>query len=500
VNQSGPTLNLYSSDPYTLDPATVSDADSAEYVMQIFSGLVKLDNNLEVVPDIAESWQISSDRTTYTFSLRHDARFQDGKGVKAADFKYSWERACNPATGSQTAASYLGDIVGVSDMLAGKNSSISGVKAIDDYTLQVTIDSPKSYFLFKLTYPTSFVVDRSNVSSGQNWWQKPNGIGPFKLNSWQQNSQLVLGKNEKYYGEVAKVGQVVFQFYTGVPMDLYETGKIDVTGISADYIDKVQDESGTYYQELMVAPELSVSYIGFNCTRPPFDDANIRRAFSQAIDKDKIISLIFRDMVQRADGILPPGMNGYNSGLNGLDFDVQKALRLVKESKYGDVSNLPAITLTTSGWGGAITNDIQAMVYQWQQNLGVEVQVKQIEPERFFYNLKEDIDEMFITGWIADYPHPQDFLEILFRTGTDNNSGGYSNAGIDALLQSASLEPDEQKSLELYQQAEKILVDDAACIPLTFGKSYTLIKPYVQGYYLNPMGFAMLNLVSVKAH
>ena len=174
-------LNLYGRDPHTLDPAVSGEMRSHQYIMQLFGGLVCLDDNLEPAPDIAREWQVSDDGRTYTFYLRHDVRFHDGREVKAEDFKYSWERACDPATGSLTAATYLGDIVGVGEVLVGESKEISGVRVIDDYTLEVRIDAPKSYFLSKLTYPTAFVVDRANVEPGGEWWRNPNGTGPFKL-------------------------------------------------------------------------------------------------------------------------------------------------------------------------------------------------------------------------------------------------------------------------------------------------------------------------------
>jgi oligopeptide transport system substrate-binding protein len=497
---AGTVLNLYNIDPHTLDPAISGDATSHQYVMQIFSGLVRLDDNLEPAPDIAKDWQVSDDGKTYTFHLRQDVKFQDGRGVKAEDFEYSWQRACDPATGSQTAAAYLGDIVGVREVLAGESKKISGVRVVDDYTLEVTIDAPKAYFLSKLTYPTAFVVDRNNVASGSDWWHNPNGTGPFELKEWKEGEQLVLEKNELYYGELAKVSSVVFHLWSGVPMDMYETGEIDVTGVSVDYIDRVTDKAGPFYNELATVPELSFYYIGFNTTKPPFDDVNIRRAFSQAIDKDKIVSLIFRDMVQRADGILPLGMPGFNEQLSGLTYDVDKAKELIKESRYGDVSKLPPITITTSGYGGLISPELEAIIYQWRENLGVEVKVRQLEPEWFVYHLKEEKDEMFDMGWIADYPHPQDFLDILFHSGTENNYGEYSNPEVDALLERANKELNEKLSLSLYQQAEQKLVNDAACLPLWFGRNYILVKPYVKGYNLNAMGIAMLNKVSVEGH
>jgi len=494
----GEVLNLYGIDPHTLDPAVSGEMTSHQYIMQLFSGLVRLDDNLEPAPDIAQEWQVSDDGRTYTFYLRHDVRFHNGREVKAEDFKYSWQRACDPATGSLTAATYLGDIVGVSEVVDGESREISGVRVIDDYTLEVTIDAPKSYFLSKLTYPTAFVVDRANVKSGAKWWRSPNGTGPFKLRQWDENSLLVLERAELYYGELAGVDFVVFHLWSGVSMNMYETGEIDVTSVSLSHIDRVTDEAGLFYRELLIVPELSFGYIGFDATRPPFDDVNIRRAFSQAVDKDKLASLVYRDMVQRADGILPPGMPGFNEDLSGLNYDVTEAKQLIRDSKYGDVSKLPPITITTSGWGGLISQALEAVVHEWRQNLGVEVQVRQLEPQRFLYYLKQEKDEMFFIAWMADYPHPQDFLDVLFHTGVENNYSEYSNPEIDALLEKANVEPDNKLSLALYQQVEQKLVEDAACLPLFFGRDYVLVKPYVRGYHLNPMGLTVLNKVSIQ--
>ena len=495
-------LTLTSSDPFTLDPATCNEALSSGYIMQIYSGLLKLNDNLEPVPDIAESMPIiSSDGLTYTFHLRQDVKFQDGRTVTASDFKYSWERAANPATNSPTAATYLGDIVGVKDMLAGKANQISGVKTIDDYTLQVTIDSPKSYFLYKLTYPPSFVVDKDNVSSGANWWQKPDGTGPFKVQEWVKGTDFILDRNDLYYGDKAKIDQVkMILNSTSSDMDLFETGQIDVAGASAAYYDKIMDKAEPFYNDLHISPNLSLDYIGFNCKQPPFDDVSIRIAFSQAIDKDKIISLSYRNMVQKAEGILPPGIPGYNKNLVGLDFDVNKAKELIKASRYGDVSKLPPITLTIAGAGGSAGPLFEALVYQWKQNLGVDVKIREVEPEIFSLVLSQEPDQMYYFGWIADYPYPQDFLDILFSSGSSYNYGGYSNPEVDSLIQQANQELDQTKAFALYQQAEQQIVNDAACLPLTFGETYLLIQPYVKNLSVSALGIMDFNEVMISPH
>ncbi|HEY41742.1 MAG TPA: peptide ABC transporter substrate-binding protein [Dehalococcoidia bacterium] len=493
------SLDLYGIDPWTLDPAVSSEMTSHEYITQIFSGLVRLDDNLELVPDIAEKWKVSSDGVTYRFYLRRGVKFHDGREVTAEDFVYSWQRACSPDTGSQTASAFLGDIVGAKQVLSGEAEEISGLRVLNDYTLEVEIDAPRSYFLYKLSYPTTFVVDRNNVESGPAWWYEPNGTGPFKLEQWNYQELLVLERNESYYGTVAGVDSVVFHLWAGRQMDLYETGEIDIASISLPYIDRVTDETGPFYSELVIVPQLSFSYLGFNAARPPFDDVNVRRAFTQALDKEKLAELVFRDMVEPAYGILPPGILGYNEELSGLEFSVEEALASIRASRYGDVSALPPITITTIGYGGEIASDLEAIVYEWRQNLGVEVKVRQLEPEFGLYNLREEKDEMYYYGgWIADYPHPQDFLDILFHSEAENNYGEYDNPEVDALLEAAGIELDMDRSLELYQQVEQMLVDDAACLPLWFGESYVLVRPYVKGYVLGQNGLARLNMVSVE--
>jgi len=208
--------------------------------------------------------------------------------------------------------------------------------------------------------------------------------------------------------------------------------------------------------------------------------------------------VILRDMVNEADGILPPGMPGYNETLEGLDYDVAKAKELIADSKYGDVSNLPPITLTVEGYGNSIPSYLGAIIQEWQQNLGVEISVRQLEPEDFLYNLKQEKDELFTLGWVADYPDPHNFLDILFYTGSENNIFEYSNPSLDALLDQAAIEQDKAVRLAMYQQAEQLVVDDAPCLPLFHGTNYILVKAYGKGYELSPLGIPDLSKVYLE--
>ena len=490
-------LNLYDTGPYTLDPALAADVTSASYVIQIFSGLARTDGMLKVVPDIATGWDISADNRTYTFHLRQDARFHDGRQVKAADFIYSWERALTPGTGSQTASTFLIDIVGAVDMLSGKAAHLAGAKALNDFTIQVTIDAPRAYFLNKIASPCAFVVDKSNVTSA-NWWQHPNGTGPFRLQQYQAATRVVLDRNADYYGEKAKLAQVIFQLFAGNPLDLYQEGTIDVANVNPAYMGLVTDPANSISKELHQFDELSLFYIGFNSAEPPFDDPAIRQAFTHAVDRDRVMALATQGVYPAAYGILPEGMPGYDPSLQGLRFDPAKAKALIASSKYGDVSKLPPIVWTTAGWGNDISGVVGGVINEWRRNLGVEVTVRQLEPEPFLYLTKQEKDQVFDSGWIADYPDPQDFLELLFRTGVQNNSGEYSNPALDALLSQAGVEPEVTTRLSLYRQAERMIVQDAAMLPLYFGHTFMLVKPYVKDYALSPMGYPLLTQVSIQ--
>ncbi len=494
------TLRLLDTGPLTLDPAISQDIGSHTYILHIFSGLVTFDQNLNLMPDIAEMWTSSSDSTVYTFYLRQGIKFHDGKEVKAADFKYSWERACRPETHSPTAATYLADIVGTKEMLAGQAEEISGVEVLDEHTLKVTLEAPKAYFVAELSYPVAFVVDKTNVESGEDWWHQPNGTGPFKLREWTPKERIVLERNEFYYRDKAKVSYILFNLSGGISMSMYENNEIDIAQVSLAYLERVSDVTNPLHSQLIEMPELSLSYIGFDTTKPPFNEVKVRQAFAQSVDKSKIVHQVLKDSVTEAKGILPPGMPGHNPNLQELPYDVTQARQLIAESSYGDVSQLPTITFTTAGEGNFLSSAQKAIICQWKTNLGVNIQVRQLETEAYYYQLDTEKDELFDYGWVADYPDPQDFLGVLFYTGAKNNIGGYSNSEVDSLLDEAAVEADTAQRLALYQEAEQKIVQDAVILPLWFGKNYLLVKPYVKGFAFSPLGFPLLSQVSLEPH
>jgi oligopeptide transport system substrate-binding protein len=471
-----------STNPRMFDPATTLNGGDK----RVFSGLVAFDPHLDLTPDLAEKWDVSPDGTIYTFYLRPNAKFHDGRPVTAQDVVYSWERAASPAIESDTVLTYLGDILGVKEMRQGKADHINGLKIIDDHTLQVTIDAPKPYFLLKLTFATAFILDKANVESSTEWYRTPNGTGPYKLVEWRRFERKVYEANQDFYLGAPSIPYIVVQLYAGEGQRLYESGEIDITGIYS--VERFTDPTEPLHTELLTGVNLCTGYIVFDTTRAPFDDVNVRKAFSLAFDRQKYIDVALEGHALPASGLYPPGLPGYNNALKGLPYDPDQARQLLADSKYGGPNELPPIVFSNIGTGSYVSGDVAALAQMWQQNLGVTITIENLEPNYYYDQIYSGHHgQLFSGGWCADYPDPENFSDVLFHTGSPQNNGGYSNPQLDALLESARVEQDVTKRIEMYQQAEQILVEDAAALFTTFSLSYQLVKPYVKGYVFTPI-------------
>jgi len=497
-------LRLPGGDPITLDPALAGDASSAAYIVEIFGGLLTIDQDLQIVPDIAEAMPTETQNpdgtVTYTFKIRRDALFHNDRPVTAEDFKYSLDRTAQLGqTSSATAEAYLGDIVGAKDVTRGRADSISGVEVIDSSTLAITIDSPKSYFLAKLTYPTSFVVDKDQVEANpRNWTRKPNGTGPYEMVEWRLNERIILQANDRYHLGAPSVNRVLFQLAGGSTLTQYENGELDVAGISVNDIERVQSPRDPLNAEYKTGPELSISYIGFNVNVPPFDDPNVRLAFAKAIDKEQIARVVLLNMLEVANTIMMPGLPGYSAD-NASDvqsFDVEEAQRLLAESKYG-ADGLGPVVLTEIGGGASAGFATQAIIEMWRQNLGVEVSIEQSEAASFFDDLDRGTLQMFDIGWIMDYPDPEDIIDLLFHSTSRQNNTNYSNPEFDAIVEEARVESDFTVRAQLYQEAERILLEEAPWVPLFYGRDHIVVKPRVQGFDPQAIVIPRLRYISI---
>jgi oligopeptide transport system substrate-binding protein len=471
-----------STNPRSFDPATtISGGDK-----RVFSGLVSFDPSLNLTPDVAENWDISADGIVYTFYLRQNARFHDGRAVTAQDVVYSWERAASPALASDTVLTYLGDIVGVRAMSEGKVDHIDGLRVVDDHTLQVTIDAPKPYFLLKLTFATAFIVDKANVESGEEWYRTPNGTGPYKLIEWTRFERKVYEANQEFYLGEPSIPYIVVKLYAGEGQRLYESGEIDITGIYS--VERFTDPTEPLHNELLTGVDLCTGYVIFDTTRPPFDDVNVRKAFSMAFNRQKYIDVVLDGHGLSANGLYPPGLPGFNVALQELPYDPDQARQLLAQSRYGGPDGLPPIVFSNTGIGSYLSADVAALAEMWEHNLGVTVTIENLEPNYYYEQIYSgNHGQLFSGGWCADYPDPENFADVLFHTGSSQNNGAYSNPQLDELLEAARVEQGVTARIALYQKAEQILVDDAAALFTTYSLSYQLVKPYVKGYVFTPI-------------
>lgn len=469
---------------YDYDPATAYGA--GDYL--VFSGLVTYDKQGKLIPDLAESWDISLDGKTYTFHLRENAIFHNGRSMTARDVIYSWERAADQETGSTTVMDYLGDITGVDFVNSGTTYSISGVKALDDYTLQVKLNKPSKSFLYKLTFPAAFVVDKENVESGDDWYLTPNGTGPYRLIRWDRNKQKIYEIFDQFYGEKPQIKTIMVDLTSNYSFTKYELGQVDISGVDYYNIERLSDPQEALHDELRSISSLCVEYMSLDTHKPPFDDLKVRQAFALAIDTEKLNEIALYGAAIPAAGMFPPSLPGYNPNLSGWGFDPEKARILITESKYGSVENLPQITYSTSGYGSRLSVVESAVIQMWEQNLGIKIKVDQIEPGINPSEGMIDWDEQILDdGWCADYQDPENFANVLFHSNSDYNLLDYTNSDLDKLLDQAKAEWDTQTRIDLYQQVEKMIVDDVPAIFLYHSIDYVVVKPYVSGYNPSPI-------------
>ena len=489
--QGGTLVRLYA-DPPSIDPHLVSDATSSVITNEVFGGLVTLSLDYQPVLDLAESCSVSEDGLTYTFVLRENASFQDGSPVTAQDVKWSIERAADPDTLSTTAETYLGDIVGVAEKLEGAATEVRGVRVVDDRTIEFTLDAPKAYFLAKLSYPTAYVLDQDQVTEDGSWLDQPNGTGPFRLAQYDIGELLILERNEHYHLGPPHIDSVHMILSGGTAMIMYENDEIHLTGVGTDDLPRLLDPNDPLNPELhRSAQDFSVFYIGLNVNEPPFDDPKVRQAMNYAIDLQGIAENVLDNRVSQATGVIPPGFPSYNQNLRGYSYNPDLARELLESSTYADKlasGDFPRITLTISGsFGATVPTYLEVMLEQWRA-LGIEIDIQQTEWATFLQDVNDRKYQMFSLGWIADYPDPENFLDLLFHGENQNNHTAYNNPEVNRLLEEARTERDRARRFEIYNQIEQMVMDDAPWVWTWFrGEGYALIKPEVSDYFLLQM-------------
>ncbi|HLW70750.1 MAG TPA: ABC transporter substrate-binding protein, partial [Candidatus Binataceae bacterium] len=471
----------------TLDPAAGYDTASWTFEQMIFDTLVRYsDGGVNLVPDLALTWEISSDATSVIFHLRHDASFTNGRRVTSADFKYAVERVLTPATRSK-GLEYYRTIVGAEAFVARRALHVTGIETPDPWTIRFRLVAPDPIFIHKLAMPFAAAVPREVAARwGEDFSQHVVGSGPFMLAQWLGGQRLILIRNPHYFAPgLPRLDAIVEQI--GVSDELewlkFEAGEIDVSSIPPAEFPYVMKTPRLKALTRHIVT-LSTDYLGMNCRMKPFDDVRVRRAFNYAIRKDKLIALLNGRGVA-AEGILAPGLPGYDPSVAGYPYDPGKARALLESA--GVARNLaPQI------WFRADQNET-ILVESIQQDLalvGVHAVLKPLAWSPLLEAVRQpDTVEIASLGWEADFPDPANFLDVLFskKQWGENNDTFYDNPGVDRLLVEAAPVSDLKRRYQLYDAAQKMILADAPWVPLYHRVTYVILQPWVKDYILNPM-------------
>lgn len=489
--------------PTSLDPGKVQDGDTIDVCQQVFEGLVKWGEDNTVQPNLAEKWEIKDGGKTYVFSLKKGVKFHNGREMKAADFKWCWERVGTRAFGSTTAETYMSDIVGIKEKLAGTANEISGAKVIDDYTFQVTIDKPRPYFLGKLTYACAYVYAKEALPDGAKEMatiEQMVGTGPFKFESFKPEEIVVLAANKDYHGGAPALEKIERPVIKDAQSRLnkFKTGETDLVTLERADLAAIEKDPALKAQ-LKTFDRPAMYYVGLNTdVIPALKDRRVRQAIGMALDRDKIVNDILGGVNRRADSILPPSVFGFRESTNYLKFDLAKAKALLAEAGFPEGKGFPAVQFSYRDGRPDVELVAQAVQQQLKQNLGIEFQPRKVEWGAYLKEHNSRKLPAFHMRWAADYLDAENFLSQLLASYGNENKVNYKNAEYDKLCAEADGILDEAKRKELYGKAEDIVLQDAPFIPIYFQKDAELISSRVSGMRESAFGHLPHTTTAVK--
>jgi oligopeptide transport system substrate-binding protein len=468
-----PPLRYAGGEYATFDPAFIDSATDVQLLLQLYAGLTRLDENGIPYASLAQSWSLSDGGATYTFHMRSGLAFSDGSSLDANDVRRSWLRVLDPATHS-TAPDVLSIIKGATERLAGGPEDGVGIEVKDPLTLVVHLKQPAGYFLSIAATPTAFVVPRSANASSD--WQKIGsfvGSGPYEADA-MDGADLVLKANSHYVAGAPPIQEVRWVTdLTGDAATAFADNQIDVTAIGSG------DASWIAYDTalgpaLHRAPALGVQYFGFDTTRPPFDDARVRRAFALALDRPRLVGLAEPTGTVAASSVVPGAL--WPAGLpDDQTVDPDEARRLLAEAGYADRSKLGTITINGSGLG------VGPAVAIWERELGVTINVESMAFRDYLRALESSPPQIFTINWIADYPSPYALYSLLLLPDATSNYGRWNDPEFVRLLDTASAAVGISAQATAYRAVDARVDQEAPVIPWSYGAAWWLVRPGLRG-------------------
>ncbi|MEO8665170.1 MAG: ABC transporter substrate-binding protein [Ignavibacteria bacterium] len=515
----------------SLDPVGINDNVSHHVSHQIYDLLIDLDSTLKLTPQLATRWEISEDGLLYTFHLRKGVMFQDnacfpnGKGreFSAQDVKYSFDRICNPATGTLGFDYYKNYVVGADEFFQEasnarresrdpKLTGVSGYIAKDDSTFQIQLKKSFGPFIYYMTLGFAYIVPKEAVEKfGKNYFQNPVGTGPFIFVDWKPDFELNMKRNPNYWGvdpagnQLPYLETVKFKFIKDLSQQTleFQNGTLDesyrIPNESFKEIVTPQKTLTPQFEKFVLqrVPALADQFYGFLTTGKVFNNEKVRQAFNYAIDKDKIMKFVLNGQADTTGiyGVVPPAMPGYDvKRIKGYSFDLAKAKLLMEEAGYPNGKGFPEALLQINS-GGDRNTQIAESIQNMLKEIGINMKLNIIQFAQHLDNIDAGRADFFRLGWIADYPDPENFLNLFYGKNVPKdpkaispiNSTRFQDAEYDKIFEKAISTIDQTARYELYYQAEQIAISKAPLMIIFYDEDYRMIQPYVKGYPANAM-------------
>jgi oligopeptide transport system substrate-binding protein len=516
--------------PDIIDPQKSSSSSGVAHLMMIYEGLTRLNGDLETIPAAAEKWEYNDDTTELTFTLREGLTYSDGSVLNAKRFEYSLLRNINPETASEYAA-ITDEILGApewrmgeGDVRAQEETVKQSVQALDmtanvctDYEqadcriLKLKLSKPAPYFHTVMSLWVAFPAKEENiVEGGENWWNNPKyqiGNGPYVLKSLGPSVRGYFVPNENYWAGVGKV-DIEYSYVTdsAVAFQAYKNDEFDMITLVPEDLATVKADP-ELSKEALIYPSSCTFGVRFHHLKEPFTDPKVRQAFAMAVDREAVVRDVLKGLGNSTLTWIPEGYPGHKEGETRWGFDPQAARKAIAESSYSSVDNLPKVALT---FPDTPRNRVRHewLVVKWKETLGVDVELNPVEPTTYSVLFKDPgtTPQMFVMGWCADYPDPQNWLSVCWHSDSSFAARtAYANPDFDALVNEADATVDPVKRMELYQKAQDLLVDSVPAIFMWNSVNAYLVKPWVKGLdttpqdewpgWINPIGIDMDTLM-----
>lgn len=503
--------------PETLDPALNSAVDGANLLITLYETLLIVDENGEVQPGQAESWDVSEDGLVWTFTMRDGLKWSDGSDLNAKDFEYSMKRLADPLTAAPYGETVVGMIAGYQDAIGNPDEegnqttdpnpdALQVVASEDGKTLTVTLDYPCSYFDKLAAFATMSPVQQATVeANGDAWAVNPETYicnGPYMITEWVPSERIVVSKNPYYLGgwDSSRIvtDEITFLLLedSSASFAAYNSGEaVLIKDVPTEEIPSLTraEDGGDFYVDTI----LGTYYLSMNDAIEPFNDANVRKALSLAIDRDYVANVIMQGTYSPAYNFMGPGIadlsgeffDNANGGSTYIsdDFEanLEEAKALLAEAGYPDGEGFPVITYSTNDTGYHVA--VAEYLQQAYAELGITLNVETVEWASFTPLRRAGDYEMSRNGWVMDYNDPSNMLELFYSTN-GNNDGKYNNPAFDAAIDAAKT-ADSAAHYEALHQAEDIMMEDAACIPVAYYNDFWLQSPTLQGTWHSPYGY-----------